>query len=108
MAAGSGWADTGLVFTNPDGGGPWPQRVTARFREAAVGLGLPAIGPHGLRHTAATLMLAAGVNPKVVQQRLGHAHVSVTLGTYAHVLPGHDRAAAYVLGAAISAGAASP
>ena len=101
LLMGAGWADTGLVFTNPDGGGIWPQRVTARFRELAEGLGLPLIGVHGLRHSAASFMIASGVNPKVVQARLGHAHVSVTLGLYTHVLPAHDRAAADALGAAL-------
>ena len=48
-------------------------------------------------------MIAAGVNPRVVQQRLGHAHVSVTLGLYTHVLPGHDQDAADVLANAIDA-----
>lgn len=104
LLMGAGWAATGLVFTNPDGGGLWPQRVTARFRELAQGLGLPLIGVHGLRHSAASFMIASGVNPKVVQARLGHAHVSVTLGLYTHVLPGHDRAAADALGAALDGG----
>jgi integrase len=54
---------------------------------------LPAIGVHGLRHTAATWMVASGISPKLVQQRLGHAHVSVTLGLYSHVLPGQGQAA---------------
>jgi len=47
-----------------------------------------------LRHTSATFLLSGGENPRVVQQRLGHAHVSITLGTYGHVLPGMDKAAA--------------
>ena len=51
---------------------------------------------HGLRHTAASYMVGAGISPKVVQQRLGHAHVSVTLGLYSHVMPSHDRDAADV------------
>jgi integrase len=40
-----------------------------------------------LRHTSATLLLAQGVHPKVVQERLGHSHISLTLDTYSHVLP---------------------
>jgi integrase len=54
------------------------------------------VGVHGLRHSAATDIIAAGVSPQVVQQRLGHAHV-VTLANYSHVLPSHDRAAADAL-----------
>jgi integrase len=48
-------------------------------------LGLPRIRLHDLRHTHATLALRAGVHPRVVQERLGHANVSVTLDTYSHV-----------------------
>lgn len=49
---------------------------------------------HDLRHTMATLMLAAGEHPKVVSKRLGHATVGITLDTYSHVLPGLQEAAA--------------
>ena len=49
--------------------------------------GLPDICFHDLRHTAATLMLQQGVHPKVVQERLGHADISLTLNTYSHVIP---------------------
>ena len=59
--------------------------VTPRFRQIARSAGLPEIGVQGLRHTAATWLIAQGVSPKVVQQRLGHAHVSITLGIYSHV-----------------------
>lgn len=48
---------------------------------------LPRIRLYGLRHTAATLALAAGVPPKVVSEQLGHASAAFTLDTYAHVLP---------------------
>ena len=41
-----------------------------------------------LRHTHASLMLAAGVHPKVVSERLGHSSISVTMDIYSHVLPG--------------------
>lgn len=49
--------------------------------------GIPGFGFHGLRHTHATLLLKAGVNVKVVAERLGHADVAITMRTYAHVLP---------------------
>jgi integrase len=100
---GSGWPNNDLVFTHADGTGLWPQTITAHFRTIAGNLGLPTIGVHGLRHSAATFLIASGINPRVVQQRLGHAHVSVTLGLYTHVLPAHDRAAADTLAAAIDA-----
>jgi integrase len=93
----------GLVFTGPDAIGWWPQTITARFRGIADELGLPRIGIHGLRHSAATWLIAEGVSPKVVAQRLGHANVSITLGLYSHVLPAHDRAAAQALAQALAA-----
>lgn len=49
---------------------------------------------HDLRHTHASLMLAQGVHPKVVQERLGHATIGITLDTYSHVVPGLQEAAA--------------
>lgn len=56
---------------------------------------------HDLRHTAATLMLRTGANPKTVSERLGHATVAFTLDTYAHVLPDMQRDAAEALSAAL-------
>jgi integrase len=102
MLMGAGWPRHGLVFTHADGTGYWPQLVTARFKTVAERLDLPTIGVHGLRHSAATWMIANGVNPRVVQQRLGHAHVSITMSLYVHVLPGHDRDAAEALSAALA------
>jgi integrase len=55
---------------------------------------LPRIRFHDLRHTAATLLLAQGTHPKVVQERLGHAQISLTLDTYSHVLPSMQQEAA--------------
>lgn len=63
--------------------------------------GLPSIRFHDLRHTAATLMLLQGINPKVVSERLGHASVAITLDRYSHVLPSMQRDAAEVLGRAL-------
>jgi integrase len=48
---------------------------------------------HDLRHTCATLLLAAGENPKIVAERLGHASITLTMDTYSHVLPTMQRAA---------------
>jgi integrase len=93
LLMGAGWPADDLVFTHPDGSGLWPQTTTRQFKEIAIELGLPTIGVHGLRHTAATWMISRGISPKVVAERLGHAHVSITLGLYTHVLPKHDRSA---------------
>jgi integrase len=60
---------------------------------------LPPIRPYDLRHTGATLLLLAGVSPKVVSERLGHSTVVLTLGTYSHVLPGMQEQAASKLDA---------
>ena len=49
---------------------------------------------HDLRHTAATLLLLAGENPKVVSERLGHASIEITLNTYSHVPPTMQKQAA--------------
>ena len=55
---------------------------------------LPALTLHGLRHTWAPLALEQGVHPRVVQERLGHATIAITLGIYSHVSPTlHDEAA---------------
>lgn len=94
LLMGAGWAPGDYVFTHPTGEPLWPQTVTARFRKIAEALGFPTIGVHGLRHSAATWMLAKGISPKVVAQRLGHSHVSTTMQIYSHVLPAHDQAAA--------------
>ena len=51
---------------------------------------LPKIRLHDLRHSNATALIQAGVNPRVVQQRLGHSDVNITLNTYTHVLPEMD------------------
>lgn len=57
---------------------------------------------HGLRHTHATLLLAAGVHPKVVQERLGHSDISVTMSVYSHVTPTMQRDAVDRLAALFS------
>jgi len=83
-----------FLFANPDGTPLNPNLVTTRFRALIKRAGLPHVRLHDLRHTHATLMLKAGVHPKIVSERLGHASVSITLDTYSHVLPGLQKAAA--------------
>jgi len=48
---------------------------------------VPSVRFHDLRHTAATLLLAQGVDPRTIMETLGHSQISLTLNTYAHVLP---------------------
>lgn len=76
--------DSELVFVHPDGSLPSPNAISKHFTYHAKQLGLNSISFHGLRHTNATLLIEAGVPTKVVSQRLGHANVSITLGTYTH------------------------
>jgi integrase len=64
--------------------------VCSRLRQ----IGLPHVRLHDLRHTHASLLLQAGVHPKVVQERLGHSSIKVTLDTYSHVMGGLQEAAA--------------
>jgi integrase len=95
--------EVGYVFTSESGTPLWPQRVTSNFLALCERLGLPKIGPHGLRHAMATAMIASGHSPKLVSQRLGHADPAITLRLYSHVLPGHDQAAVDAFAAILDA-----
>lgn len=77
-----------FVFSGYDGAPLSPNAVTLAFRRIIKKAKLNHLRVHDLRHTHATLMLKAGVHPKVVSERLGHASVGITLDTYSHVLPG--------------------
>lgn len=57
------------------------------FRPLLTKAGLPIIRFHDLRHCVATLLLTAGIHPKIVQELLGHSQISLTLDTYSYVLP---------------------
>jgi len=82
------WVDSGLVFTAENGAALDPETVTHFFRQAVKKSMLPPIRLHDLRHTHATLALQAGIHPKVVSERLGHASSGITLDTYSHVMTG--------------------
>jgi integrase len=82
------------VVARHDGSPVHPDRLTKLFDARARSAGLPRIRLHDLRHTHATLALAAGVHPKVVQERLGHASIAITLDTYSHAIPALDSSAA--------------
>lgn len=98
MAAGPLWADHGLIFCAADGQPLHPDRFDKIFRQLCAAAGVPLLGFHPLRHTAATLLLGEGVNPKVVAERLGHSSIRITLDTYSHVLPNVQEEAAQKLG----------
>jgi len=77
----------GLIFTTSTGRPISPRNLVRHFKSAIKKAGLPDIRFHDLRHSHASLLLAAGVNPKIVQERLGHSQISLTLDTYSHVIP---------------------
>ena len=84
-----GFPTTGdaYVFTRPSGLPLIPTKVTSEFTRLIRSSGLPHLTLHGLRHANATLQMAAGINPKVVSEGLGHSNISITLDLYSHVLP---------------------
>jgi transposase-like protein len=86
-AWGEAWKPSGLIFTNSDGSVLAPDVVSRRFRELTAKAGLPPIRFHDLRHTSASMALAAGVAMKVVSDRLGHSNTAITADLYTHVVP---------------------
>ncbi len=92
------WRENDLVFCNTIGGAihksNFRRQSFARIVQAA---GVPYIRPYDMRHTAATLLLLAGIHPKVVSEMLGHSSVTITLTIYSHVLPMIQRDAAVAM-----------
>jgi len=101
LAAGTAWHDTGYVFCNELGEPVRPDAVTRAFTQQIRTAGLSPIELHGLRHTHATLGLAAGVPVKIMSERLGHAKTAITEDLYMHVDPTMQHGAAETLGAII-------
>lgn len=87
LQAGPRWIDQDLVFSTNSGKPISPRNLVRSFTALLKSLEIPHVRFHDLRHTAATLMLAQGTHPKVVQEMLGHSQISLTLNTYSHVLP---------------------
>jgi site-specific recombinase XerD len=88
------WTDSGLAFTNRTGGGLEQGVVGRALVQALADAGLPRVRVHDLRHTTASVLLAAGTHPKVVQDLLGHSTITLTLDTYSHLTqPLHEQAA---------------
>jgi integrase len=92
------------VFTNEIGDPIRPDSIGQAFSRLVGPAGVPRIRLHDLRHTHASHLLLAGVNVKVVSDRLGHASVSFTLDTYAHVMPGQQAHAAAAAAALLVGG----
>ena len=89
LKAGPDWGDHSLVFCDLKGEPLDRQNLLRRhlrplLKKAKIS---PYLTLYGLRHSCATLMLAAGIHPKVVSERLGHSSITITLDVYSHVLP---------------------
>jgi integrase len=103
LATGPAWVDCGLVFVHEGGRAPHPHRLNRLFDTATRKAGLPRIRLHDLRHSYASAGLEAGVDLKVMQERLGHSPIATTADLYVHVPPhvdqeAADRTADYIFG----------
>jgi integrase len=99
--AGRYWQHHDYVFCTKLGKHLTPNYVVTTFKSLLKKAGLPNIRFHDLRHTAATTLLALGVNPKIVQEMLGHTEISMTMDIYSHVLPTMQKEAMYKLNTAL-------
>lgn len=99
------WQGAGLVFTREDGGPLHASTVTHHFQKLLATAGLPRVRFHDLRHTAATLLLAQGAPARLIMEVLGHSQISLTMNTYAHVMPAALREAAGHMEVALTAAA---
>jgi len=86
--------DDDLIFSTLEGNPLRPNTITRSWTTLAARAGVKVIRLHDARHTHASLMLKQGIHPKIVQERLGHASIQMTLDTYSHVVPGLQQAAA--------------
>jgi len=102
LLLGEAYQNNGLVFCKEDGTPLDPREFTKRFQRHLEKAGLPKVRLHDLRHTHASLLLARGVHPKVVQERLGHSSITMTLDLYSHLTPGLQEAAATTLNGLLS------
>jgi integrase len=93
LRAGTAWEPGDWCFADELGRPRRPDAMTRSFIQAAAAEGLPRTDIKGLRHAHATALLRTGVHPKVVQERLGHSSIAVTMDIYSSVLPGMQREA---------------
>lgn len=99
LKLGPDWEDLDLIFPSEVGTPLTMSRITRVFKRIKSSAGIKKeISVYGLRHTSATMLLLANVNPKVVSERLGHSTVTLTLDTYSHVLPTMQENASKLLG----------
>ena len=86
--------DDDLVFSTIEGEPLRPNTISRAWTTLASRAGVKVIRLHDARHTHASLMLKQGIHPKIVQERLGHASIQITLDTYSHVAQGLQEKAA--------------
>lgn len=94
LAVGPLWHDNDFVFASTVGTGTEPRNLTREFHKLRYAAHLDWLRFHDLRHGCASLLMAQGVNPRVVMEILGHSQITLTLGTYSHVAPQLARDAA--------------
>ena len=94
LVSGSSWQDSGLVFVSTIGTALESRNLTRHFHHVLEHADLPRIRFHDLRHTSASLLLTQGVHPRVLMEILGPSQTSLTMDTYAHVIPALEREAA--------------
>jgi len=94
LALGEIYQENDIVFANGIGEPLHPNTLTWRYKRLIAHAGVQAIRFHDLRHTSASLMLQNGEHPKVVQERLGHANIAITLDLYSHLTNDMQRDAA--------------
>jgi integrase len=87
LKVGDAWEDRDLVFCDLHGGYLNSRYLLKMFDRLLESAGLPHMHFHDLRHSAASILLSMGANPKVIQELLGHSEMSITLGTYSHLFP---------------------
>ena len=97
ITAGAKWKGSNLMFTTHVGGPLMHRNVLREFKILIGDAGLPDMRFQDLRHTAASLMLNAGVPPIVVSNRLGHSRTSVTLDIYGHLISNKEKEAAQLI-----------
>jgi integrase len=97
LVAGSLWQDRQFVFATPIGTPVDPRNDYRAWRALLLGASVRPARLHDARHTAATLLLAQGIHPRVVMQILGHSQITLTLGTYSHVVPELAEEAAHAM-----------
>lgn len=98
LRAANEWEAHGLIFCTETGRPVDLQNATKRhFKPILLRAGLPNIRLYDLRHVCASLLLKEKVSPKVVQERLGHKSITLTLQTYSHLLPGMQEEATSIL-----------